>query len=164
MHGDQDLEFAQNKTVNHSETELVELHLFESITQNEYVYQGMVKLASNPYQELQLDVDGNERTVWIFPLQLVDDAEPVMLDREQIVQLYSKKEKQAKCMTDEKLQQLAKRVAGKPGQRTTYSTQFERSRSYPNMQNGGRMESVNYVNIQHLSSVRTMSHIWKLIT
>jgi len=35
---------------------------------------GRVILADKPYSELQPDWDGKQRTVWMFPLRLVDES------------------------------------------------------------------------------------------
>jgi hypothetical protein len=68
--GDQDVNYAQNKTLAESNTNGVEVHLFEVFSQNKYTYQGIVELAGNPYEKIQKDKDGNERKVVIFPLKL----------------------------------------------------------------------------------------------
>lgn len=39
------------------------------------IYRGMVKLCKEPYQEIQLDKNNNERTVWIFPLIIIDSED-----------------------------------------------------------------------------------------
>ena len=69
--GDQVLEKDQNRTLYHSKTNGVEVHLFEVMDKAVYTYRGIVTLADCPYQELQLDDNGEERKVWIFPLKPV---------------------------------------------------------------------------------------------
>lgn len=51
--GDQDLSFMQNKTLAQSDTNGVEVHLFEALVPTEYIYRGVVSLADKPYQEIQ---------------------------------------------------------------------------------------------------------------
>jgi 5-methylcytosine-specific restriction protein A len=70
QYGNQDLNGAQNKTLNESATNGVGLHLFEIIEQGQFIYLGAVKLDQNPYQEAQLDDEGHERLVWKFPLRI----------------------------------------------------------------------------------------------
>ena len=67
--GDQKLE-KQNKTVAESNINGVKIFLFEVFKPKEYIYQGIVKLEEKPYQEVQKDVEGKNRKVWIFPLSL----------------------------------------------------------------------------------------------
>jgi len=70
--GNMDLLFDQNKTLFESSFNGVELFLFEVHNRGEYSYMGRVKLISRPYQENQIDIEGNVRRVWIFPLELID--------------------------------------------------------------------------------------------
>lgn len=69
---DQDINFAQNKTLNQSNSNGVEVHLFEVFKRAEYIYMGQVELAEKPYTENQKGEDGEERLVWMFPLKLKD--------------------------------------------------------------------------------------------
>lgn len=66
--GDQVLEGNQNKTLAESETNGVEVHLFEVLESAKYIYQGVVCLCGAPYQENQKDESGAIRKVWMFPL------------------------------------------------------------------------------------------------
>lgn len=69
-YGDQTLS-SQNKTLAESNTNNVEVHLFEVFTPKKYTYQGIVKLTRAPYQEIQKDESGIPRKVWIFPLRKI---------------------------------------------------------------------------------------------
>ncbi len=66
--GDQELDYAQNKTLAESDTNGVAVFLFENPEPNHYVYAGPVHLIGAPYAEQQADADDNERRVWVFPL------------------------------------------------------------------------------------------------
>ncbi|NPV45148.1 MAG: hypothetical protein HPY70_14435 [Firmicutes bacterium] len=81
--GEQRLDYAQNKTLAHSKENGIEVHLFEVFEPKKYVYQGVVELADDPYQEEQFDKNGNLRNVWIFPLKLRDYRNPVTINEEQ---------------------------------------------------------------------------------
>lgn len=72
--GDQSFSYRQNKTLSESESNGVEVHLFEVFDSIEpkYEYQGIVKLADVPYMSKQPDAAGNLRKVCIFPLKKVD--------------------------------------------------------------------------------------------
>ena len=75
MKGDQELYKQQNKTLAESNSNGIEVHLFEVFKAKEYIYRGIVKLCKEPYQEKQLDEDNNERKVWMFPLIILDSEE-----------------------------------------------------------------------------------------
>ena len=62
----------ENKTLAESNTNGVEVHLFEVFRQGEYEYRGQVALAGEPYQEIQTDKNNNLRKVWIFPLKIIE--------------------------------------------------------------------------------------------
>lgn len=73
--GDQVLEGNQNGTLYHSNTNGVEVHLFEVMKKTIYTYKGVVKLAGEPYISKQLDEQGHLRDVWIFPLRPLVEEE-----------------------------------------------------------------------------------------
>lgn len=69
--GDQSLDFAQNKTLSESKVNQIDIYLFSNHGPNQYQYEGMVQLYSEPYVSQQKDKDGNMRNVYIFPLVLI---------------------------------------------------------------------------------------------
>ena len=73
--GDQVLVGNQNGTLYHSDTNGVNVHLFEVLEKSVYTYKGNVKLAAQPYQAAQETFDGEMRSVWIFPVKPVLDIE-----------------------------------------------------------------------------------------
>lgn len=66
--GDQDLNFAQNKTLAESKINHVDVYLFTNDGPNRYQYEGLVNLYADPYVSQQTDKKGNMRNVYIFPL------------------------------------------------------------------------------------------------
>ena len=66
--GDQSLDSSQNKTLAESNTNGVDIFLFEVMDSSKYTYRGRVRLNGSPYQETQPDDNGNLRRVWMFPL------------------------------------------------------------------------------------------------
>jgi 5-methylcytosine-specific restriction protein A len=70
-YGNMRLDFAQNKTLNESNTNGVNIHVFEVNKPKQYCYLGEAVLDGKPYQDFQYDVDHNKRIVWIFPLRLL---------------------------------------------------------------------------------------------
>ncbi len=80
--GDQSLNFAQNKTLNESKENRVNVHLFVVFDKGKYTYLGRVELDDTPYQEDQTDENNNTRKVWIFPLKLQDEFALNLLKKE----------------------------------------------------------------------------------
>ncbi|UNU74160.1 hypothetical protein LU293_04515 [Moraxella nasovis] len=73
LHGDQDMNASQNKTLAQSRTNGVNVLLFSSKYANEYKFEGEVALAADPYYETQQDESGKTRQVVIFPLRLLNN-------------------------------------------------------------------------------------------
>lgn len=71
LRGDQSLSFAQNRTLAESNTNGVDVYMFECFQTNTYTFVGKVQLAGAPYAEVQEDIDGLPRRVWVFPLERV---------------------------------------------------------------------------------------------
>lgn len=67
--GDQVLKGNQNRTLYESNTNGVEVHLFEVLKKTQYTYRGIYVLAETPYQDQQIDDNGEMRKVWIFPIK-----------------------------------------------------------------------------------------------
>lgn len=79
--GDQDINNSQNRTLNESTSNGVDVHLFEVMEPGEYTYCGRIELVSKPYTETQPDQYGKERLVWMFPIRPVpnnDVKKPAM--------------------------------------------------------------------------------------
>ncbi|MDR3598572.1 HNH endonuclease [Clostridium sp.] len=124
--GDQSLLFAQNKTLNEMERNGVSVYLFEVFEEKEYTYIGQVKLAGAPYTERQLDEKENERNVYVFPLRLVNDQHTPIIDKDIIDSTSKIKEKKAKSLSDEELENRIKGSRKKSGTRVTTTTTYER--------------------------------------
>ena len=72
--GDQVLEGNQNGTLYNSDTNGVEVHLFEVLEKAKYTYRGVVVLADKPYMSEQYDELNTMRKVWMFPVKPVEEA------------------------------------------------------------------------------------------
>lgn len=79
--GDQILEGNQNGTLYYSDTNGIEVHLFEVTKRSIYTYCGVVKLADKPYQSMQPDDNGNMRKVWVFPVKPITEEDAVITKR-----------------------------------------------------------------------------------
>lgn len=124
--GDQSIGTAQNKTLAESDTNGVEVHLFEVDQPLKYVYQGQVRLAGKPYFENQPDVEGLDRQVVVFPLKLMDTAKPVSMLMQDFRASEELRERKAKKLTREELVIKAVRTRPVPGERIVTSVQYER--------------------------------------
>ena len=71
--GDQNIHWAQNATLAESNSNGVDIHLFEVIDAGEYIYCGRIKVVDKPYTDIQPDENGNNRKVWMFPVRPVPD-------------------------------------------------------------------------------------------
>ena len=67
--GDQIIGGNHNRTLAESGNNGVEVHLFEVFEPKRYTYQGVVRLAAPPYQELRPGGNKRQRTVWMFLLK-----------------------------------------------------------------------------------------------
>ena len=103
--GDQTLG-TQNKTLYESNLNGVEVHLFEVFELREYTYQGIVVYNGKGYQENQTDIDGNQRKVWMFPLEL-KDGKPVRVNDTVIKKLQETKQKSLRKLNTKQIKRLA---------------------------------------------------------
>lgn len=111
--GDQSLSFHQNKTLAESDTNGVDVYLFEVLRPNEYIFMGQVFLAGEPYQEEQFDEDKKLRKVWVFPLKLANGKKPIKLPKKLIEVKEKEREKLARKLTNEELEARAKHAVKK---------------------------------------------------
>ncbi len=103
--GDQTLG-TQNKTLYESNFNGVEVHLFEVFELREYTYQGVVVYNGKGYQENQTDIDGNQRKVWMFPMEL-KDGKPVRVNDTVIKKLQETKQKSLRKLNKKQIKRLA---------------------------------------------------------
>ena len=122
--GDQDITWMQNKTLAESDTNGVEVHLFEVLESSKYIYQGVVHLCGEPYPESQKDDSGNMRKVWIFPLKTSEHTTVA----ESSFDSYSKKQKKkAEVLDLKELEEKAReRSTKKAAHRSVVSNTYIR--------------------------------------
>lgn len=126
--GNQEINKSQNRTLNESNHNGVDVHLFEVFKENNYIYRGKVKLVDEPYQEKQKDEDGVLRDVWIFPLKVIDDHAANLVDEKIIKDNYEQKEKQAKRLSNDELHRKAvENQSSKTSIRKTATKTYERN-------------------------------------
>ena len=124
--GDQKLDWSQNKTLNESDTNGVAVHLFEVLKPKEYTYRGQVGLSGKPFKEIQLDANGENRDVWVFPLQVNVEEVSIIVPEEQLLLKKGLLEKKAQKSTLADLEKRALSAKGKPSKRAAETTQYER--------------------------------------
>ena len=127
LDGDQDINFAQNKTLAESKTNGVGVYLFEVYEKGTYLFRGRIKLHCRPYQTLQPDRHNRLRNVWIFPLKIerVDAQYKVpqrLLIKKQVI-----KEKAAKRLSDKALFLRAVHANKQPITRQVDSSAYEKN-------------------------------------
>lgn len=124
---DQDINAAQNKTLNESNHNGVAVFLFEVFEENNYIYRGQVRLVDDPYQQKQIDDEGVLRNVWIFPVQNIDKSE-VSIDKSIIDKNYEKKVKKIRKLSIQELEEKARQTqSSHPSLRCTTSQTYERN-------------------------------------
>jgi 5-methylcytosine-specific restriction protein A len=124
--GDQVIQGNQNKTLAESDSNGVEVFLFEVFTPKEYTFRGQVHLAEQPYQETQLGENGQPRKVWVFPLKAVAGLASLTLPESTYAQQEERLVKQAQKLSHEELKRRAKQAPRKPGTSQTSSQQYAR--------------------------------------
>ena len=125
LKGDQSLEFNQNKTLNQSRKNGVQVFLFEQFKVNEYTFLGPVELVNEPYIELQPDLNGEIRKVYIFPLKLKTCERDI--DQETAQTWHENKQKQAKKLSMDELKHRALKSSPKSNAYKTTVQQYVRS-------------------------------------
>lgn len=125
LNGDQDINYMQNKTVNESKINGIDMFLFEVYKKGEYVYRGRVELADKPYIAKQLDQQKKMRNVWIFPLRIVDVDDYITGDF--IYRQSEIKRKKAHRLQDKELLEIADCIQGTPGVREIKTSVYQRS-------------------------------------
>lgn len=124
--GNQQLEFMRNKTLANSNNTSIKVFLFEVHIPKEYYFHGQVKLIKEPYTEVQPDELGEERIVWIFPLQLIDKAS--FISNAYFEKITNYTVKKITKLSDDELYKRAKNSSQQiPQVRNTITQQFTRN-------------------------------------
>jgi len=112
--GNQNLMWRQNKTLYESNSNGVDVYLFEVFEKGKYIYQGQVKLVGRPYQENQYDFRGVSRLVWIFPLTLVSKKRLAAIPEDTFQKNQEIREKTARKLSDGELANKIPKYLRKP--------------------------------------------------
>lgn len=126
--GDQDINFAQNRTLNESNKNGVDVFLFEVVKEKEYTYLGSIVLCGEPYQEEQPGEDGRKRKVWIFPVKLKHSEEASLIAKSLMEQNFSEKQKKARRLSNTEVKERAEQTGTKNvGSRNAVVKTYERN-------------------------------------
>ena len=104
--GDQDIDFAQNRTLKESNNTSIVVYLFEMYRDQYYRYRGIVKLEGEPFQENETDLNGDFRKVWKFPLKVISPLD--YLPESYLAEAEKNQEKSLKRLDDRALMEKAK--------------------------------------------------------
>lgn len=126
--GDQDINFAQNRTLNESNINGVDVFLFEVVKEREYTFLGPIVLCDTPYQEEQPGEDGRKRKVWIFPVKLKHREEASLISKDLIERNFSEKQKKARRLSNTEVKARAEQTGTKSvGSRNAVVKTYERN-------------------------------------
>lgn len=127
MQGDQSLDSGQNKTLaNSPQIDDLGIFLFEVFKPKVYTYQGQFVLAGEPYQKTQVDINKEQRRVWIFPLRLVGKDAPNPLSEDIYDNISGQRERFAHKLSSIELKDRAGRSNEVPGERIVSAKRYER--------------------------------------
>ncbi len=127
LRGDQSLKSNQNKTLAESNRNGIGVYLFEVVESDKYIYQGRVKLAGTPFEEIQLDLDKKERKVWIFPLKLIDQTNLSPIHEKDFTKAKTAREKAIRQLSDEELVKRVKLLKKQVSERQVLSNRYDSS-------------------------------------
>lgn len=104
--GDQTLSRG-NKTLAEAPVTGIRVFYFERFTgkSTAFIFVGEVELVDNPYQEVQLDTEGNARSVWVFPMRLLSGAPVPEIPAEDLSATWVARQKAVKALSDQELEQ-----------------------------------------------------------
>jgi 5-methylcytosine-specific restriction enzyme A len=118
-----------NLKLKESDTNGVDVYYFNSLVPNKYRYYGLVQLAADPYQEIQLDKDNKERWVWVFPLERKDGGNWPNEDGEEVDRADQKRESKTKKKSDLELGKILSRSPSAPGERLVSRKEYVRNKA-----------------------------------
>ncbi|MEC3884598.1 HNH endonuclease signature motif containing protein [Halobacillus sp. HZG1] len=126
MNGQQSFDYMQNKTLFHSQSNGVEVHLFEVFKEKEYTYQGQVQLIEEPYVKQEPDEGGQLRNVCVFPVGQVSNH-GIKVEEGTLEELEEKARSKASKLSKNELYERAKASEGRPGYRESKTTHHQRN-------------------------------------
>ena len=126
---DRSISAAINKTLKENDTNGVDVYYFKSLVTNKYRYYGLVQLAADPYQEIQLDRNKKERSVWMFPLKRKEGGNWPNEDGKEVDRADQKRESKTKQLSDLELKNILSRSPSAPGERLVSRKEYVRNKA-----------------------------------
>ena len=127
LDGDQNINFAKNKTLAESKKNGVGIYLFEVYEKGKYLFRGQIMLHSRPYQTLQPDRHNRLRKVWMFPLKIKNMDAQYKVPQRLLNRKYMIKERAAKRLSDKALFLRAVHANKQPITRQVDSSAYEKN-------------------------------------
>lgn len=125
--GDQQLTGQNQRLANHN-VALTPVHLFEVFKQNHYEYRGRVEVAAPVQDARQLDDNGEDRKVFVFPLKLAGSTAVSLPKAGEINQMARQRQQSMRRKSIEELLALAAvSDTGTPGKRSVMTIQYQRN-------------------------------------
>ena len=125
--GNQSLTFHQNKTLDESKKNGINLHLFEVFEEGKYVYISEVELAGKPFLDKQPDKNDTIRDVYIFPLKIKGANHPPLLKKEILEKKEELVRKKAHKLSLDELELRATYSQKESSKREVISSVYERN-------------------------------------
>ena len=126
QHGDMEMN-GPNRRLKDAKKDETEIHLFEVFKKTEYTYRGEFILNADPYQEIQPDVDGKPRKVWMFPIKSKEPDIGIPLETYNDNNDDKDKNVKKKKLSGKALVEKAKGIKNKnPSRRYVRSLEYER--------------------------------------
>lgn len=133
--GDQTIERTQNKTLANSNSNKVNIYLFETHQPKLYTYTGIVKLVGKPYTIYEKDSDNRKRLVYKFPLKVTNKEFSV--DEEQLKKTIREKEIKVQKLPFNELAQGICQLCEQPAPFKKEGKPFLHSHHIEYLSNGG---------------------------
>ncbi len=124
--GHQSLTYAQNRTLNESPATEIPVHLLEALEPYKYTYAGEVELISTPYEEEQVDDEGQLRMVWMFPIRLKPGGITPVLTEAEARAIEESQAKKARQLSTAELKARAEKAKRIPSVRVAQGSAYVR--------------------------------------
>ncbi|GIO03000.1 hypothetical protein J5TS2_36680 [Brevibacillus halotolerans] len=109
----------------------------------------------------QLDEENNERNVWVFPLKVLGNITPLSI--ETLNDNKKRQEKRIRRLSDDELYKRAKISEENQVKEMSHQLLTKEILMLPNMRKEEQKVFANFAKKKHLSKIKMMSLIWKLI-
>lgn len=124
--GDQELK-SGNKSIIDAASRGLTIHLFEVFKPKRFYYHGIVELESHPYIAEQLDINKNNRKVYMFPLKIKKTDDTPLVEKKTLDESYEEALKDVQKLNDKELEERARQASKHPEVKRVLSNYVERN-------------------------------------